>query len=147
MERSEIITDESVEFVRQPDGRWRWHARTAQAADLLGIAVDVPSMLSFKSAMEAAAAVAVHADAERDATGRHVMTREYIRRMISAIALPCEACADVFFGGVFWHKRDADGANWGVAIMNGTGDFDGCLECVAGAREELRRLYSIVDGA
>ena len=147
MDRSEIITDESVEFLRQADGRWRWHARTAEAAALLGTAPDAPSMLSFKTAMEAAADVAVHADAERDATGRHVMTREYIRRMISAIALPCASCADVYFGGVYWHKRDADGANWGVAIMNGTGDFDGCLECVASAREELRRLYSIVDEA
>ena len=147
MERSEIITDESVEFVRQPDGRWRWHARTPEAADLLATALHAPSMLSFKSTFEAAADVAVHADAERDATGRHVMTREYIRRMISAIALPCTSCADVYFGGVYWHKRDADGANWGVAIMNGTGDFDGCLECVASAHEELRRLYSIVDEA
>jgi hypothetical protein len=147
VERSEIITDESVEFVRQSDGRWRWHARTAEAADLLGLAQDAPSMLSFKSEMEAAADVAVHADAQRDATGRQVMTRDYLRRMISAIALPCASCADVFFGGVYWHRRDADGANWGVAIMNGTGDFDGCLECVAAAREELRRLYSIVDEA
>ena len=147
VDRSEIITDESVEFVRQTDGRWRWHARTGSAAALLGIAVDAPSMLSFKTAMEAAADVAVHADAARDATGRHIMTRDYIRRMISAIALPCNACSDVFFGGVYWHKRDAEGANWGVAIMNGTGDFDGCLECVAGAREELRRLYSIIDEA
>ena len=69
MELSEIITDESVDFVRQADGRWRWHARTAEAAHLLGIAVDAPSLLSFKSAMEAAADVAVHADAPRDATG------------------------------------------------------------------------------
>jgi hypothetical protein len=73
------------------------------------------------------------------------MTRDYIRRMISAVALPCHACTDVFFGGVYWHKRDPAGANWGVAIMNGSGDFDGCLECVAEAREELRRLYSVVD--
>ena len=147
VDRSEIITDDSVEFIRQADGRWRWHARTPTAAALLGIAVNAPSMLSFKTAMEAAADVAVHADAERDATGRHIMTRDYIRRMISAIALPCASCADVFFGGVFWHKRDADGANWGVAIMSGSGDFDGCLECVASAREDLRRLYSIVDEA
>jgi len=147
VDRSEIITDESVEFVRQADGRWRWQARTEAAATLLGIAVDAPSMLSFKTAMEAAADVAVHADAERDATGRQIMTRDYLRRMVSAIALPCEACADVFFGGVYWHKRDAEGANWGVAIMNGTGDFDGCLECVADAREALRRHYSIVDEA
>ena len=147
VDRSEIITDDSVEFIRQADGRWRWHARTPTAAALLAIAVDAPSMLSFKTAMEAAADVAVHAEADRDATGRHIMTRDYIRRMISAIALPCDSCADVFFGGVFWHKRDADGANWGVAIMNGTGDFDGCLECVAGAREDLRRLYSIADEA
>ena len=147
MERIEIITDDSVDFVRQADGRWRWHARTPQAAALLGTSVDASSMLSFKSTMEAAADVAVHADATRDATGRQVMTRDYLRRMVSAIALPCHACADVFFGGVYWHRRDAAGANWGVAIMNGSGDFDGCLACVAGAREELRRLYSIVDEA
>ena len=145
VDRSEIITDDSVEFIRQADGRWRWHARTTIAADLLGMTVDAPSMLSFKTAMEAAADVAVHAEAERDATGRHVMTRDYIRRMISAIALPCDNCAHVFFGGVFWHQRDAAGANWGVAIMNGTGDFDGCLACVASVREELRRLYAVVD--
>jgi hypothetical protein len=145
MDRSEIVTDDSVEFVRQTDGRWRWHARTAEAADLLAIAKDAPSMLSFKTEMEAAADVAVHAHAERDATGRQVMTRDYLRRMISAIALPCASCADVYFGGVYWHQRDASGANWGVAIMDGSGDFDGCLECVASAREELRRLYSVVD--
>ena len=62
MDRSEIITDDSVEFLRQADGRWRWHARTADAAGLLGIAVDAPSMLSFKTALEAAADVAVHAE-------------------------------------------------------------------------------------
>ena len=89
MDRSEIVTDDSVEFVRQADGRWRWHARTQTAADLLAIAKDAPSMLSFKTEMEAAADVAVHAHAERDATGRQVMTRDYLRRMISAIALPC----------------------------------------------------------
>jgi hypothetical protein len=145
VDRSEIITDESVHFVRQPDGRWRWHARTPEAAGLLGIAVDAPSMLSFKTEMEAAADVAVHAEAQRDATGRKVMTRDYLRRMISAVALPCAACADVYFGGVYWHRRDAAGANWGVAIMNGSGDFQGCLACVAGARDELRRLYSVAD--
>jgi len=142
---TDVITDESVEFVRQADGRWRWHARTPEAADLLATALDAPSMLSFKTKFEAAADVAVHADAERDGTGRLVMTRDYIRRMISAVALPCAACADVYFGSVYWHRRDADGANWGVDIVNGAGDFDGCLECVAAAREELRRLYSIVD--
>ena len=145
MDRSEIITDESVEFVRQSDGRWRWHARTPEAADLLAIELGAPSMLSFKTKFEAAADVAVHADAERDGTGRLVMTRDYIRRMVSAIALPCAECADVYFGSVFWHRRDGDGANWGVDIVNGTGDFDGCLECVAIARADLRRLYSIVD--
>ena len=145
MDPTDVITDESVEFVRQADGRWRWHARTPEAADLLATALDAPSMLSFKTKFEAAADVAVHADAERDGTGRLVMTRDYIRRMISAVALPCAACADVYFGSVYWHRRDADGANWGVDIVNGAGDFDGCLECVAAAREELRRLYSIVD--
>jgi hypothetical protein len=143
--RSDIINDDSVEFVRQEDGRWRWIARTQAAAELLGLAIDTPSMLSFKNAFEASADVAVHADAAYDATGRQVMTRDYLRRMISAIARPCDSCADVYFGGVFWHKRDGEGANWGVAIMNGTGDFDGCLECVAAAREDLRRRYSILD--
>jgi len=145
VDRTEIITDESVEFVRQPDGRWRWHACTPEAADLLATELGAPSMLSFKTKFEAAADVAVHAEAERDATGRLVMTRDYIRRMVSAIALPCAACADVYFGSVYWHRRDGDGANWGVDIVNGTGDFDGCLECVAVAREDLRRLYAIVD--
>ena len=147
MERSEIITDESVEIVRQPDGRWRWHARTPEAAELLATALGAPSMLSFKSTFEAAADIAVHADAVRDATGRLVMTRDYIRRMVSAIALPCDTCADVYFGSVYWHPRDGSGANWGVDIVNGTGDFDGCLDCVAAAREDLRRLYAIVDEA
>lgn len=145
MSHSDIINDESVALVRQHDGRWRWIARTAAAAEVLGLAVDTPSMLSFKNEFEASADVAVHADAAYDATGRQVMTRDYLRRMISAIARPCDACADVYFGGVYWHQRDADGANWGVAIMNGEGDFDGCLECVAAAREDLRRRYSIVD--
>jgi hypothetical protein len=147
VDRSEIITDGSVEFIRQADGRWRWHARTPAAAGLLGTAVDAPSMLSFKTAPEAAEDVALHAGARHDASGRRVMTREYIRRLISAIALPCAACADVFFGGVYWHPRDAAGANWGCAIMNGGGDFDGCLECVASARDGLRRLYSVADEA
>jgi hypothetical protein len=145
VDRSEIITDESVEFVRQADGRWRWHPRTPEAARLLATVLDAPSMLSFKTTFEAAADVAVHADAAHDDTGRLVMTRDYIRRMISAIARPCDACADVYFGSVYWHRRDASGANWGVDIVNGTGDFDGCLECVAAARTELRRLYAIVD--
>lgn len=147
MSHSDILTDESVEFVRQDDGRLRWVARTPQAAQLLGQPVDAPSMLSFKNEFEASADVAVHAEAPYDATGRQVMTRDYLRRMISAIARPCEACADVYFGGVYWHARDASGANWGVDISNGTGDFDGCLECVAAAREDLRRRYSIVDEA
>lgn len=147
MNRSEIITDESVEFVQQADGRWRWQARSAKTARPPGVEGNVPSTWSFKSQTEAAADVAVHAGARRDATGRQVMTREYLRRRVSAIALSCEACADVFFGGVYWHRRDATGANWGVAIMNGAGDFDRCLECVAAAREELRRLYSIIDEA
>jgi hypothetical protein len=147
MDRSEISAGDSVEYVRQADGRWRWHARAPAVADLLGTALDAPSLLSFKSAAEAAADVDLHAGASHDATGRRIMTRDYLRRLISAIALPCERCADVFFGGVYWHRRDAAGANWGVAIMNGAGDFDGCLACVAAAREDLRRRYAIVDEA
>jgi len=145
VDRSEIITDESVEFVRQADGRWRWHPRTPEAAELLATGLDAPSMLSFKTTFEAAADVAVHAEAERDGTGRLVMTRDYLRRMISAVALPCEACADVYFGSVYWHPRDAGGANWGVDIVSGSGDFGGCIACVAAAREQLRRHYAIVD--
>jgi hypothetical protein len=144
---SDILNDESVQFVRQEDGRLRWIARTPQAAELLGRPPGEQSLLSFKNEFEASADVAVHADAAHDATGRQVMTRDYLRRMISAIARPCEACADVYFGGVFWHPRDAEGANWTVDIGSGTGDFTGCLECVASARENLRRHYSIVDEA
>ncbi len=147
MSHSDILNDESVEFVRQEDGRLRWIARTAAAAELLGLPQDTPSLLSFKNEFEASADVAVHADATHDATGRQVMTRDYLRRMISAIARPCDACADVYFGGVYWHKRDDSGANWGVDIANGGGDFHGCLECVAAMREDLRRRYAIVDEA
>ena len=107
MDRSEIITDDSVEFVRQAMGAGAGTRARPRRPSCSGSRMDAPSMLSFKSAMEAAADVAVHADAERDTTGRHVMTRDYLRRMISAIALPCDSCADVFFGSVYWHQRDA----------------------------------------
>jgi hypothetical protein len=133
------MTDESVEIVQGDDERWRWRAAAQDGA--------VAGVLSFKSRAEAFADAALHAQAPRDHTGRLVMSKDYVRRLISAIALPCAACADVYFGGVYWHRRGADGANWGVAIMNGAGDHQGCLDCVQAAREELRRRYAIVDEA
>ena len=131
------MTDESVEVVQGDDERWRWRA-AAQDGAVVGV-------LSFNGRAEALADAALHAQAPRDPTGRLVMSKEYVRRLISAIALPCAACEDVYFGGVYWHRRGADGANWGVAIMNGAGDHQGCLDCVQAAREELRRRYAIVD--
>ena len=133
------MTDESVEVVQGDDERWRWRA-AAQDGAVVGVR-------SFNSRTEAFADAALHAQAPRDSTGRLVMSKEYVRRLISAIALPCAACEDVYFGGVYWHRRGADGANWGVAIMNGAGDHQGCLDCVQAAREELRRRYAIVDEA
>ena len=147
MSHSDILDDAAIEFVQQEDGRWRWIVRTAQASARLGLPVDTPSMLSFRNEFEASADVAVHADAPRDASGRQVMTRDYLRRMISAVARTCPACADVYFGGVYWHRRDASGANWGVDVANGEGDYAACLASMAAAREDLRRRYSIADEA
>ncbi len=127
--------DGTIEVDQGEDARWRW------------VAPAPGGLLSFKTREEALADAALHAAAPRDATGRLVMGKDYLRRLVSAIALPCEACADVYFGGVYWHRRGPDGANWGVAIMNGAGDHAGCLACVHDAREALRRRYAIVDEA
>ncbi len=135
IESTKNMTHASVEVVQGEDERWRW---TAPAPG---------GVLAFKTRAEAFADASLHAAAPRDATGRIVMSKDYLRRLVSAIALPCAACTDVYFGGVYWHRRDADGANWGVAIMNGDGDHAGCLACVHAGREALRRRYAIVDEA
>lgn len=135
------MTGESVDIVQGDDARWRWQAHASVVDGACA------SLLSFKTRDEAVADVALHARAPRDATGRQIMSKDYLRRLISAITLPCDACADVYFGGVYWHRRGEDGANWGVAIMNGAGDHAGCLACVRAAREDLRRRFSIVDEA
>jgi len=140
--RSETTTTNAQPTATQDgDGRWRWHAPDGDPQP----AGSPRSLMAFKSRAEALADFALHVGAPRDATGRRVMSKDYLRRMISAVALPCEACADVFFGGVYWHRRGADGANWGVAIMNGAGDYPGCTACVFEAKEDLRRRYAIVD--
>jgi hypothetical protein len=130
-----MTTDGSVHLVQGADGRWRW---TTPAPG---------GLLSFGSRAEALADAALHANAPRDASGRQVMSKDYLRRLVSAIALPCAECEDVYFGGVYWHRRGADGANWGVAVMNGAGDHAGCLACVNEALEALRRRFAIVDEA
>jgi hypothetical protein len=76
-----------------------------------------------------------------------VLSKDHLRKLISAIALPCKACVDVYFGGVYWYRRDAEGCNWGVAIMNGAGDHTACLDCVRAAKAELRHRYAIADEA
>jgi hypothetical protein len=137
------MTVEAIELIQGVDGRWRWAAHASAPPGGPGAAA--AALLSFKSRDEAAADALLHANAPRDATGRQVMSKDYLRRLISAIALPCESCVDVYFGGVYWHRRDREGANWGVAIMNGAGDHGGCLACVQDAREALRARYSIAD--
>ncbi len=136
------------EIVQGRDGHWRWHVPPQSAT---GESVDAlptfRSPLAFRTREEATADIALHASSTRDASGRQVMPKDYLRRLISALALPCDECADVYFGGVYWHRRDADGANWGVAIMNGAGDHDACSACVLAAKEDLRRRFSIVDEA
>ena len=137
-----VVTNvKEVEIVQGDDARWRWQTSALGAGGVQA------SVLSFDNRGEAAADAHLHAQAQRDYTGRQVMTKDYLRRLISAITLPCAACADVYFGGIYWHRRGADGANWGVAIMNGAGDHEACLACVHAAREDLRRRYSIVDEA
>lgn len=129
------MADASIAVVQDGEGRWRWEAPAAGG------------VLSFASRAEALADAALHANALRDPTGRLVMSKDYLRRLVSAIVQPCATCADVYFGGIYWHRRDADGANWGVAVMNGDGDRAGCLACVQAGREELRRRFSIADEA
>ena len=123
------------EVVQDADGRWRW--------ELAGRAL----ALSFRSRDEALADRALRLDARLDATGRRILPKEHLRKLISAVALPCAACVDVFFGGVYWHPRDAGGCNWSVGIMNGAGDYDGCMDCVLEAKTELRRCFAIEDEA
>ena len=135
---SEPATDASTaptEVVQGADGQWRWEPPGGALA------------LSFRSRDEALADRELRLAARLDATGRRILPKEHLRKLISAVALPCAACVDVFFGGVYWHPRDAGGCNWSAGIMNGAGDYDGCLACVLEAKSELRRRYAIEDEA
>lgn len=116
-------------------GRWRWEPADGALAPC------------FRSIDEALADRALRLSAPTDTTGRRVLPKEHLRKLISAVALPCPACADVYFGGVYWHRRDAGGCNWSVGIMNGDGDREACLAAVLVARTELRRRYAIADEA
>lgn len=136
------MDDRPVEIAQDSSGRWRWSLGEGSSAG-----GREAGHVAFRTREDAATDFALHARGLKDATGRLVMPKDHLRKMISAIALPCAACADVYFGGVYWIRRDAGGCNWGVAIMNGAGDYEGCLECVEAGREELRRRYAIVDEA
>ena len=125
------------EPVQDADGRWRWEA----PGDAVALA------LSVRSRDEALADRALRLEARLDASGRRVLPKEHLRKLISAFALPCAACVDVFFGGVYWHPRDAGGCNWSVGIMSGCGDRDACMACVLEAKTELRRRFAIEDEA
>ena len=127
--------DAAPPVVQGADGRWRWESDTLAARP------------GFRSRDEALADRALRHGAPVDATGRAVLPKEHLRKLISAFALPCAACVDVFFGGVYWHPRDAGGCNWSVGIMSGCGDRDACMACVLEAKTELRRRFAIEDEA
>lgn len=124
--------------VRQfENGRWGWATAEASGAD--------PLALLFRTRDDAIVDRALRQAAPIDDTGRRVLPREHLRKLVSVIAQVCAACNDVYFGGVYWHPRDAGGCNWSVSIMNGHGDHVACLAAVESACDELRRHYAIVD--
>ena len=123
------------EVAQGADGRWRW--------DDQGVAAG----LGFRSRDEALADRALRHSAALDTSGRAVLPKEHLRKLISAAAQSCAACVDVYFGGVYWHPRDAGGCNWSVGIMGGGGDHAGCLAGVLVVKDELRRRYAIADEA
>ncbi len=132
------MQDTPVDTIQDDSGRWRWVVPSTPAEG---------ACVSFRTREDAVADFEIHARAPRDGTGRRVLSKQYLRKLVSALALPCAACADVFFGGVYWYRRDEEGCNWGVAIMNGAGDHAGCLACMHAGKAELRRRYSIADEA
>jgi hypothetical protein len=134
-----MTSSASLAFVQDDDGRWRWRAGPAVGGSL--------SPLSFATPEEARADALLHSQAPRDASGRLVLPKDYLRRLVSALATACDACTDVYFGGVYWHPRDAGGANWNVAIMSGEGDRAACMAKVQEPCEALRRRFSVIDEA
>jgi len=123
------------EVAQSADGRWRWDDQGIAAA------------AGFRSRDEALADRALRHAAPQEASGRAVLPKEHLRKLISAAAQSCAACADVYFGGVYWHPRDAGGCNWSVGIMGGSGDHAACLAGLLVVKDELRRRYAIADEA
>jgi hypothetical protein len=127
--------DALPEVVQGADGRWRWEP------------VDAAPGLSFRDRDDAVADRTLRHRAPLDASGRGVLPKDHLRKLVSAIAQGCPGCADVYFGGVFWHPRDAGGCNWSVGIMSGPGDHAACRAGVLAAKAALRHRYAIADEA
>jgi hypothetical protein len=123
------------------DGRWRWHELTHEA----GLARGLHSgFVSFASQEEAQVELDAHLNAKRDETGRLIRTKADLDKMLSAGCQMTKACEGVTFAPVYWHERDAEGSNWGVATANGP-DVHGCTDALAQVIERMRLVFSVPD--
>jgi len=122
------------------DGRWRW---VGAEKNPKGFRLDA-GIVSFESKAEALDDLAAHQVASLDATGRLVLPKEHIQRLIRAAAQPCEACEATYFGRVYWHERDEMGCNWSVSTIQGS-NWSACFDALQPTAIQLRQAYSIPD--
>jgi len=132
--------EDRVAVVQDEHGRWQW------IAGHLGPTGGriAHGFVTFETKGEAEADFAILAKAPVDKAGRLTLEKDYLQRLIRAAAARCEECDHAYFGGVFWHERDASGCNWSVSTMGGE-DWKGCFDCVQPVAIQLRATFAIAD--
>lgn len=130
------------EFVQGENGRWEWVIFAVQ--DDLTRGKLAISVISFPSRLDAQTDLQQHVTAPLDESGRGIRSKEEIRELIRLAATACDDCNDAYFGGVYWHERDASGCNWSISTINGQ-DWAGCMDCMRPAATRLRETYNIAD--
>jgi hypothetical protein len=130
---------QDFEVIENSPGLWRWVIRRPDrvAPGLIN------AFVCFETKAEAADDFAIHAAGHIDETGRWVLPKAHVQNLVRAIAAPCAECADIHFGGVYWHEPDDDGCNWSVSTLRGLGAYAECMACVQPAAIQLRRRYAI----
>ena len=134
--------EDRLAVTQDEHGRWRWvagHLGPASGRIAQGV-------VTFETKGEAEADFAIQANAPMDKAGRRVLEKEYLQRLIRAAAARCEECEDAYFGGVYWHQRDAAGCNWRVSTIGGA-DWKGCFDCIQPVAIQLRATFAIADEA
>ena len=126
--------------IEEADGRWRWAMHEPRPN---GFWLDF-GIVTFETKAEALEDMEMQLAAERDETGRLILPKQHIHRLIRALAQPCPDCEATYFGGVFWHERDEGGCNWSVSTMSWS-KWPACLEHIRDAALQLRAHYSIPD--